>query len=74
VQSVKQPAEELDRISLLLESELARTGAIDLLQKLVRADLALKQPRIPYFLSKGGESLNKFGFLAAKGRQEEVVT
>lgn len=70
MQSVEQPAEELDWIPLLLKAKFARTGAIDLLQELVRAHLALEQPRVPYFLGKGGESLEKLRFFPAKGGQE----
>lgn len=74
MQSIEQPTKEFDRIPLLLKPKLARTGAIDLLEELVRAHLALEQPRVPYFLGKGSESLKKFRLLSTKRGQEEVVS
>lgn len=59
MQSVQQPAQKFDRISLLRQLELARARHRDLLEELVRTDLRLEQIRVPHLSRQFREPLNE---------------
>jgi len=79
MQRVQQPPQERYRIPLLGHSKLALATLGDLLQKLVRRDLRLEQPRVPYPLCQTREPFDEFGrsglhLQLRRARREEIVT
>ena len=63
MQSVEEPADELDGITLLLQSEFPAACSVHFLQELVRTDLALEQSGIPDLLRQRSKASHKFGLL-----------
>ena len=73
MQMIQEPTQEFGRFFLLFETKSRLAGPTDFLKKLVRADLALEQPRIPHLFRKTCETLHQLAFLARKIGQEEVI-
>jgi hypothetical protein len=66
MKTIEEPTKELYRIALLLQPELASTRPVNLLEKLVRTDLALEQSGIPHLLRQSSKSLYEFALLPTK--------